>query len=1269
MRTVITSVKVITFASILCGLIIQCCPAHAQQPAPRPSVREFLDAISSKQTNAAATMLENNTNLARGVWNMSKLPVLEAAAAGNITLVKRLIELGADINARGDTLLSAGSSATALYAAIQHDQPAMCQWLLNAGADPSVMGFGFTTPLYLAVARGRDDMAGWLLDYGANPFQEKAYANNKSTPFDAAITNGTGKLVPRMLGQEPQNPLGTKAQSVKPVSPVDLEKGRSKILADRGGVLLGAAAQRAEMEAVQALIKAGVRADGTNAQGEPILRAFALSAARAAGSTPPGSEQWQGIRDLLVHDGAEYDAFAATAMGDMDRVRQLLSADKTVAQARDRTGQTLLHWSVRSDQPAMTTFWVDAGVPLGATNDAGITALHLAASKGLDEHIKILLAAHAPAGVRDTNGWTPLDAAIQAKQPNTIRLLLSDKSAETRTDRGISTPLHQAAADGRLAMLVMLMENATNLETRDELGLTPLQVAVMHGHLAAAAMLLDKGADVNVRDPNGNTLLLQIYSLDRPLMVSDRPPALWLSRLGSDPRKDTYLKYLSFDPGTQGPSSTLQATAFLLATGVDPKTTNRAGQTAIQLATDEKAAPGLLLFDDDRAALLQLLGTGGANLNVADADGNTALHRNASGYDGLLGDKIKELLASGADINATNKRGRTALHVAVEKLVSSPEPGYRNNALLELLQNKPNVNAQDNDGLTPLHVLAAADSSFRPQATKALLDAGANPNLRDHLGRTPIHLFLSGKWPWSDAGECIQLLVGAGGDLSAKDADGKTPLHYLAGLGSQNPTFFIHNIGNMLLTAKVDILARDNEGNTPLHIAARTGTQDVFAWLVKQGAGLDETNRNGETPRLLAAHSTNRPAGMPPNAQTDVTQAVREGNVAAVTALLKADPGLLNQTNRFGQTPLRVAALAHRTNLIEMLDQKGAHWDVVSAVIAGPPAKLREIMAADTSAATNTLNRTSLLHLAAARDDADIVEILLESHCSLDASDPHGLSPLGLALLQHRRTAADLLRQRGATCNIFDAVWCGDSATSQALLSKDPPLVAATNAMGMNLVDIAAATDHADILAILLDKGGSATTGDLVARTPLHLAAIYNCTNSAAVLLQRGAAVGAQDRYGLSPLHLAAIRGSVQVVDLLLQNKADPNLANAHLREAPMSPIGMTHSMSECTPLHLAAMTGQSNVIELLIKAGADVNKRNAGGETALDSTSGPAIPPNLLSLLTTLTSMTDTIYGGSSTQTNGLTTLAAGRKAAANLLEKNGGQHGRPQAMVVPRP
>ncbi len=1286
---------------------------QSQNNPPRWQVLEgFLTAIQMGDTNAAAALLESNTNLAFATENLSKAPLLEAAAAGNVALVKRMLQLGADINVTGDTRMSGGSQMTALHEAIKYNQPAVCQSLLESGANPNVTAFGFVTPLDLAFSENREEMAGWLLDYGAEPFEEKPFTNEKTTPFELAITRSSGRLTARMLGQEPQHQLGTKSLQ----KPSQIKNSRRvirtapEILSAHGGDLLAAAAARGELEAVQALIKAGVMVTNASPDNPPILQSFALSAADATSRRTSVIEQWrraqdaakrdygaradskyvaslhaqesalaekaealaperwQKILELLIEHGADYDAFAATALGDTNRMTRLVSASQQVAQGRDHSGQTPLFWAVNADSSPLVSFWIQAGAPLAATNCAGQTALHVAAVSGKTELVKTLLAAQSPANIRDTNGWTPLDAAIQAKQSECIHLLLADKSAPLHQERGFAGPLHAVAASGNIVALASVLETETNLEARNELGLTPLQIAVIKGHLAAAALLVDKGADLNVRDPEGNSMLHQIFLQDR-FIVYDRPRTNWVAALRENPQKETFIKYLTVSRYEQGPNPVLQGASFLLACGLDAQATNHAGQTVMQLITEEKISRGVFFFEDDREKLFKLLGGAGVNINERDAAGDTLLHRSVNKVDGNAVEELASLIAGGADINATNHLGQTPLHKAAEEIGGWDENTPAVNEPFQLLlYHKANVNVQDNQGLTPLHVLAAADTSFKREATQALLDAGANPKLRDKHGRTPAHLFLSGKWPWRESGDCLAMLVKAGADLGAKDDEGKTPLHYLAALGDQHPMFFIRGIKEVFATAKVDFKARDNSGNTALHIAAKTGTSDVFDWLVSQGAGLDETNNAGETPRLISAHSSKGfSRSGPPDAQTDIFVAAREGKLEPLSALLKADPKLANATNQSGLTPLRFAVLSHRTNAIEFLEQHGAQWDIISAVLDGKTQALREILARAPGEIAAKNYGNSLLHLAAVSADLETTRILLDAGADLRAKETRGLTPLGTALLQKHPEVAAALRQRGAAENIFDAAYTGGLEEAASLIiTRDNSLALGTNAAGVSALEIAAATGQAGILKLFLENSAPATYVNIRdGRTPLHAAAIYNRTNTATLLIEHGAKVNAPDLFGFTPLHLAALLGASDTAALLLKNKADPTLptaepsAESRLRLSMMAgPESLIFNQD--TALHLAAAMCQTNLIRLLLASGAAVNMADGMERTPLDLAKRPGMSPNVFWIQRGI-GRVDPLGTAEPPPLANRAALLEQQKVAADLLEKAGGKQQQP--------
>jgi ankyrin repeat protein len=922
-----------------------CLNGHAQPQVDPATVQSLFQAIDDNDTNLLQTLFLTHTNCVSDDYYESNCsrhyPLLQAAADGRTAIVALLLKYGASPNIAGDTRGSANAQTTPLDLAAQHGHLEICERLLKAGADSNHQSFSQDTALHFVFSdfygfqTNQNEIAELLLDYGASPFTEAGYYQH--TPIELEVNKGNGKLVARMLGQDSQHPLGAKALQ----KPRTVRQSRrigtiaDECLAKHGFELLTAAAQRGELEAVTALFRAGVNIS-TNTHCPTIIQAYSRSANDTAKSLAATSEQWHRVQDqlkadyisqadpdlvlslrtqeanlaakvemmaperwqkilgVLIEHGAEYDAFAATALGDTNQAKQLLATDNKVTLVRDCNGETPLHWAMQAGRPPMVAFWIAAGVPLDTTNFAGQTALHQAATTGQVEFVKSLLAGRASTGIRDTNGWTPLDAAIQARQADCIHLLLPENPADTHSERGLTMSLHAAAAAGNIGALAAILETETNLEVRNELGLTPLQVAVTKGHLAAAALLVDKGADVKVRDPEGNSLLHQIL-LQEQLTIYDRPPTHWLERVEQDQSKKLYVQYLTVGQNEQGPNPLLQAASFLLASGADAAVKNQAGNTPMQLIVDQKTGRGVFFFDNDREKLLQLLCARGSIVDERDAEGNTALHRLCTGfYDADKVESLASLIASGADLNATNHLGQTPLHVASKKigLWDNNDPPV-NDPFQLLIYKKADVNARDNQGRTPLHVLLISDTSFKDEATHLLISAGANPNLRDnegktplHLvassglafseravqnlldaganpniqdqkGRTPAHLFLMGAWPWNSSGACLSKLAAAKAGFSIKDEQGKTPLHYLAALGDQRPLFFIRGIDQIFINAKVDFQIRDNDGNTPAIIAAKTGTQDVFDWLVKQGADLDATNNLGETARLLLAQHKN----------------------------------------------------------------------------------------------------------------------------------------------------------------------------------------------------------------------------------------------------------------------------------------------------------------------------------------------------------------------------------------------------------------------------
>ena len=121
---------------------------------------------------------------------------------------------------------------------------------------------------------------------------------------------------------------------------------------------------------------------------------------------------------------------------------------------------------------------------------------------------------------------------------------------------------------------------------------------------------------------------------------------------------------------------------------------------------------------------------------------------------------IDALVKAGADVNVKDKKGRTALHAAAHS--------GKVEAIDVLLKAGADVNAKDGKGWTP--VFHAADSE-QVAAIDALVKAGADVNVKDKKGRTALHAAAhSGKV------EAIGVLLKAGAEVNVKDKDGGTAL-------------------------------------------------------------------------------------------------------------------------------------------------------------------------------------------------------------------------------------------------------------------------------------------------------------------------------------------------------------------------------------------------------------------------------------------------------------------------------------------------------------
>lgn len=87
----------------------------------------------------------------------------------------------------------------------------------------------------------------------------------------------------------------------------------------------------------------------------------------------------------------------------------------------------------------------------------------------------------------------------------------------------------------------------------------------------------------------------------------------------------------------------------------------------------------------------------------------------------------------------------------------------------------------------------------------------------------------------------VKRLITQGADITAKDKEGYTPLHWAAFAGHGA-------VAEILLAHGADVSARSNKGRTPLYIAASMGHTAMVEQLLAQGAQVNTKDENGSTP-------------------------------------------------------------------------------------------------------------------------------------------------------------------------------------------------------------------------------------------------------------------------------------------------------------------------------------------------------------------------------------------------------------------------------------
>lgn len=702
--------------------------------------------------------------------------------------------------------------------------------------------------LHVAVRLGREDLVRFFSEKA--PDLVKGTKTDGHTPlYDAVHTGVSADTIQTMLKSGAN--LKESAGEGKTLMHEAVSSGRDELLPLLAGAGLDINAR--DKRGITPLIQAVKRGAVATAQTLLDLKADA-TLQEENGYSPLHIALWHnnpGMIDLLL-----------------SRREVLLSLNEDKSK---QDGYTPLMVAVTHSDYATVKRLVDLGANLNATDKTGKNAVALVLynskfeedipkvldyllSKGSDTP-RNLPCNIAPRYDTSRSAYDPVTGSYRPVNDN-----FNTAAVRTEMPANPDYMLHKLIAeDGSLALIRKLLDSGMEIEETNRLGATPLAVAVEKMRYKTVELLLEYGAKTD--NPDATRSLVSIVA-GQPETPKTLKMLKLLHKRGA-PLDNKSTNNNSSPLMRAVNAGNVETCRYLLENGVDFQSLSNdfAGETPFIAACNKK-----------NYKLAKMLRDFGADINAKNVKGNSAMHLAA-----VSGDieTLKFLVGLGAKTDEKNTEGKTPLMQAFNAYNNSAET-----TIYLAKQNGRDFNTPDDDGRTLLH--QAAESGKWEFLEKVLAgEDGKNIDLdvRDYDGRTPMMLAA-----YAGHTAFVEKLADKGAPLNSTDNFGRTALYFAVAavqegaidalikkganlhiLPKTDRRSFLHqaaetarlSLTQKFVAAKLPVNRKDVNGNTPLHIAIKHGNHPVVEYLLENGADPKITNSVGFSAVELAEQRNN----------------------------------------------------------------------------------------------------------------------------------------------------------------------------------------------------------------------------------------------------------------------------------------------------------------------------------------------------------------------------------------------------------------------------